>query len=151
MKLSKKGEYAVRALLHICFEKTRDVVTIQEIARQERIPLKFLEQILGALKKGGILSSRRGVSGGYRLSRPAREINLGDVIRLIEGPLAPWADKKTLEGKIEARDKVSGFYAVLLDVRNALSDILDKTTLEDVCERSRKMMEQESRETMFYI
>lgn len=150
MKLSKKGEYALRALIYIYFEKTRDVVSIQEIARVERISLKFLEQILGILKKGGVLASRRGMSGGYRLSRPASQIYLGEVIRLVEGPLSPWADKKVLQERIEARDKHSGFYALLMDVRNAISQILDKTTLEEICQRGKKMMEQSS-ETMFYI
>lgn len=151
MKLSKKGEYALRALIHIYFEKTRDVVSIHEIARTERIPLKFLEQIFGALKKGGILTSRRGVAGGYRLSRPAKEIFLGDIIRLIEGPLAPWADKKALEERVAEHDKHSGFYAVLLEVRNAISAILDHTSLEEIATRSRRLMGQKGEEAMFYI
>ena len=151
MKLSKKGEYAVRALIYIYFEKTRDVVSIHEIVEAERLPLKFLEQILGILKKGGILASRRGMSGGYRLSRPADQIYLGEVVRLVEGPLSPWANQKVLQERLERHDKHSGFYALLMDVRNAISQIMDKTTLEEICERSRKMMEQQSSETMFYI
>src|SRR5215207_3436449 len=88
MRLSKKAEYGLRALVAIARQPRRSW-SIQELAAQERIPIKFLEQILLSLRHAGILSSKRGVGGGYTLVRAAEEIRLGDVITVFDGPLAP--------------------------------------------------------------
>ena len=87
MKLSRKTEYALRALADLATSGEREVVQIQDLARREHLPAKFLEQIFASLKNAGILQSRRGSGGGYSLSRPAGEIALGEVIRCMEGEL----------------------------------------------------------------
>src|SRR5438034_9351028 len=89
MKLSLRGEYALRALIVLGLNYNQPVVRAQTIAKQQNIPKRFLEQILNDLKSGGIVESRRGVNGGYRLARPPEQINLASVVRHIEGALAP--------------------------------------------------------------
>ena len=86
MKLSRKAEYGLRALVAMGRDGTGRTFSIQEIASGENIPLKFLEQILLQLKNGGILRSKRGVGGGYQLARPASRITLADVVETIDGP-----------------------------------------------------------------
>src|SRR6266568_7062368 len=89
MKLSLKGEYALRALLVLGLNYERPIISINAISQQQNIPKRFLEQILNDLKSGGLVQSKRGVAGGYRLARSPREISLASVIRHIEGALAP--------------------------------------------------------------
>src|SRR4029078_10711193 len=91
MKLSVRGEYALRALLVLArdYQDDDSVVRIQEISKRQNIPKRFLEQILNDLKSAGVVESKRGVAGGYRLRRPPQRITLADIIRHIEGPLAP--------------------------------------------------------------
>lgn len=89
MKLSKKAEYAMRALLGMARDTETSTFAIQDIATRERIPLKFLEQILLALKNGGLLRSKRGVGGGYQFQKAPARITLGEVVTLIDGPFEP--------------------------------------------------------------
>src|SRR5882757_3476991 len=89
MKLSVRGEYALRALLVLGLNYDQSVVRIQTISEQQNIPKRFLEQILNDLKSAGVVQSRRGVAGGYRLAKPPQDITLAAVIRHIEGALAP--------------------------------------------------------------
>lgn len=87
MKISKKAEYALRAVLAMCRGAHGTVFSIQSLALDEHIPLKFLEQILLILRKGGVLHSKRGAGGGYTLAKPAARITLGEIIELVDGPL----------------------------------------------------------------
>ena len=89
MKLSKKAEYALRALVAMARDTAGRTFSIQEISTGERIPLKFLEQILLVLKHAGILRSKRGVGGGYQLARPTKRITVADVLDQIDGPAEP--------------------------------------------------------------
>ena len=89
MKLSLRGEYALRALLVLGLHQDEQVVPIARISSEQKIPKRFLEQILNDLKGAGLVSSRRGVAGGYRLAKPADQIPLATVVRHIEGALAP--------------------------------------------------------------
>src|SRR5689334_17944311 len=91
MRVSKRGEYALRALidLGIAKELNRPMLQIREMAKRERIPIKFLEAILLDLKKEGYLDSKLGRNGGYFLKMPMNRIKIGNVVRLIDGPLAP--------------------------------------------------------------
>src|SRR5271154_3868110 len=89
MKLSLRGEYALRALVVLGLNYGESVVRIQTISEQQNVPKRFLEQILNDLKSAGVVESRRGVAGGYRLSKPPERISLAQIIRHIEGPLAP--------------------------------------------------------------
>src|SRR5436190_702301 len=91
MKLTKRGEYALRAIIDLGIAQAagRPVIQISELAQRESIPIKFLEQILVELKKAGYLDSKRGQQGGYWIKMPMAEIRIGDLVRRIEGPLSP--------------------------------------------------------------
>lgn len=133
MRISRKGLYALQALIHLAEHYPEGAVKIREIAEAEHIPEKFLELILLDLKTARFVESLRGANGGYRLKRPPARIMLGEVIRAIDGPLAPFADAETLR-QLVARDKRhSALFKVFLDVRNAASRILDHTSVADLC------------------
>jgi len=138
MKLSKKGEYALRSLINlgIAVEVKRSLVQVSELADNEQIPVKFLEQIMQALKEAGLVASVRGKFGGYRLAKPAREITIGQVVRLIDGPLAPiGCVSQSAYEKCTCPDEAHcGLRMLMLDVRNAIAGILDRYTLADVVE-----------------
>jgi Rrf2 family protein len=144
MKVSKKGEYGVRALCHLAERHSEGVVQIREIARIESIPRKFLEGILLQLKSAGIVRSRRGIDGGYALARPPGEIAMGEVIRLLDGPLAPMGSAAELRELMQRSPRHAGFYEVLMDVRNAAAAILDRTTLQDVVDRNERFRQRAS-------
>lgn len=138
MKLSKRGEYALRALidLGIASELGRPMLAIGELVQQEKIPLKFLEAILLELKRAGYLDSKRGRRGGYRLKRPMNQIRMGEIIRLIDGPLAPIrCVSVTSYEKCSCPDETHcGLRMLMQDVRNAIAHILDNYTLAQVVE-----------------
>ena len=138
MKLSKKGEYALRSLINlgIAAEVGRSLVQVTELAESEQLPIKFLEQIMQALKEAGFVVSARGKFGGYRLAKPAKRITIGEVIRLIDGPLAPiGCVSQSAYEKCTCPDEVHcGLRMLMLDVRNAIAGILDRYTLADVVE-----------------
>jgi len=144
MKLSKKGEYALRALidLGIAAEVDRSLVQIAELAASEQLPIKFLEQIMQLLKEEGFVESRRGKFGGYRLARPAARIAVGQVVRLIDGPLAPInCVSQTAYEKCSCPDEAHcGLRMLMLDVRTAITNILDRYSLADVVEVTLRKM-----------
>jgi Rrf2 family protein len=130
-----KTKYGLHALLHLCEKYNCGSVLIADLAREERIPKKFLEAILLDLKNHGILESKKGKGGGYQLARHPSEINLGQVIRILDGPLAPvscvsqTAYKRCKECKDEHH---CGIRLVMKEVRDAMANILDKTSLADM-------------------
>ena len=136
MKLSKKGEYALRSLINlgIAAEVGRSLVQVSELADTEQLPVKFLEQIMSALKDAKLVMSARGKFGGYRLAKPAKAITIGEVVRLIDGPLAPiGCVSQTAYEKCTCPDEAHcGLRMLMLDVRNAIAGILDRYTLADV-------------------
>lgn len=139
MKISHRGLYALKALLHLAQEHERGLVKIHEIAEEESIPEKFLEGILVTLKNARVVASERGREGGYRLRRPPSEILVGEIVRIMDGPLAPFGDAVELAHRVRTEPRHSGLFELFLDVRNAAAAILDHTTLADVLERNRKL------------
>ena len=139
MKVSKRGQDGMRALCHLAETHGSGVVQIREIARKESIPAKFLEGILLELKHAGIVRSRRGIDGGYELARDPGEIMLGQVMRVLDGPLAPLGSAAELKELMKSDPRQAGFYSVLIDVRDAAAQILDQTTLADVVARNSKL------------
>jgi len=138
MRLSKRGEYALRALIDfgIAAELGRPLIRVSELAEKERLPLKFLEQILMQLKTHGYLETRRGAYGGYKLKMPMESIRFGDVIRLIDGPLAPIScvSMSAYERCTCPDEEHCGLRMLMGDVRNAIAGILDKYSLAQVVE-----------------
>ena len=148
MKLSKKGEYALRSLINlgIAAEMKRKLVQVSELAENEQLPVKFLEQILQALKDAGFVASQRGKFGGYRLAKPASKIFIGEVVRLIDGPLAPiGCVSQTAYEPCTCPDEAHcGLRMLMVDVRNAIAGILDRYTLADVVEITLRRMRSDS-------
>ncbi len=140
MRLSKRGEYGMRAMIALALweaDKGQHSAQIKEIAEHEHIPTKFLEQIMLSMKNAGFLNSKMGVGGGYYLARPASEITLGQIIRVLDGPLAPirCVSQMAYEPCGCPDEETCGLRLVMFDVRNAISEILDNTSLRDVVER----------------
>ena len=135
MNLSKRGEYGLRAMIDLAtWEPKTHVVQIKDIAQREHIPAKFLEQILLTLKNAGLLHSKMGVGGGYYLARPPSEITLGHIVRVLDGPLAPirCVSQMAYEPCGCPDERTCGLRLVMYDVRAAIANILDRTTLQDV-------------------
>ena len=142
MRLSKRGEYGLRAMIFIAaasnsHQGENGMVQTKDIAEKENIPAKYLEQILLTLKNAGLLHSKMGVGGGYYLGRPASEINLGQVFRILDGPVAPirCVSQMAYEPCGCPDEATCGLRLTMLDVRNAIANILDRTSLADVIER----------------
>src|ERR1043166_7140623 len=132
MRISRRAEYALRAL--IALARQGRALQIVELSRIENIPVKFLEQILLALRNAGFLSSKRGVGGGYALRVQPSQIIIGDVIRAMDGPIAPvpCAAKQPLEKCSCPDPQRCALRLLMTDVRDELSDIFDHRTIEDM-------------------
>ena len=135
--LTQKAKYALRACIHLA-ARPGETPRIAEIGAAERIPPKFLEAILLDLRKGGVLESVRGRKGGYRLARPAAMVSMGDVIRLIDGSLAPirCASRQNFEPCQDCAD-VNGCVIrwAMLKARDAMATVLDRCTLAEAAAR----------------
>jgi Rrf2 family protein len=131
MRISKKAEYALRALVAISRHPAKSW-PIQELATKEKIPIKFLEQILLSLRRAGILSSKRGVGGGYTLLRPAAEITLGEVISIFDGPCAPvaCAAEKPCEPCSCPDQRTCPLRLVMRKVRAQMTGVLESVTID---------------------
>ncbi len=144
MKLSVRGEYALRALLVLGLNYDQPVVRIQTISEQQNIPKRFLEQILNDLKSAGVVTSRRGVAGGYRLARRPEEITLAVIIRHIEGALAPVScvSERFYEKCSCPDESRCAIRSVMKEVREAVVRIAERLTIADLCERSRALQQE---------
>lgn len=141
MRLSKRGEYGLRAMITMAEPAQKSdspsMMQIKDISQREQISPKFLEQILLTLKNAGLLHSKMGVGGGYYLARPASEITLGQIFRVLDGPVAPikCVSQMAYETCGCPDEQACGLRLVMGDVRNAIADILDNTSLADVVKR----------------
>jgi len=137
-QLSKRTQYSLRALYALTRKFGEGPVLITNLAQEETIPKKFLEQILVSLKSAGFVSSKKGKGGGYVLAQPPEKITIGSVIRAIEGPLAPLpcASETRFRKCDECVDiQTCGTRIVMRQVRDAMAAILDETTLTMVCRK----------------
>jgi len=137
--ISKKTKYALKALTHLAGQPSSQPVLISELAKAENIPKKFLEFILLSLRKGGILQSRIGKGGGYYLALSPSKVTLGSVVRILEGDLAPvQCLSETNYARCEECDDEAacGIRLVMVDVNEAMAQVLDNLTLADMVSRS---------------
>jgi len=132
MKISQKGLYALQAMMMLARHYNQGAIRIRDIAYEEELPEKFLELILLELKNARIVESVRGAKGGYQLRRAPAEIRLSEIIRLIDGPLAPFGDADQLRVLIDRDAEHRALYRVFLAVRDAAAKILESTTLADI-------------------
>lgn len=152
--ISKKTKYGLQALTTLARKYGEGPVLIATLAKDDDIPIKFLELILLDLKNGGILDSKKGPGGGYLLSRPPEKITVGSVIRMMEGPLAPLpcASETAYRPCEECGDvEHCGTRMVMREVRDAIAEILDRTTLQDVVDRVEASKEKTEEALMYYI
>lgn len=132
MKLSKKSEYACLALICLAQNYNSKLITTIEISQEKDIPRKYLEQIMGLLKGAGYVKSVRGVSGGYKLSKSPEAINLAEVIRLIDGALAPVESVSEHFYEPSPIEQNKKLIVVFKDIRDYISEKLENTTINDL-------------------
>ena len=153
MKLSLRGEYTLRALVVLGQNYQRTIVRIQSISEQQNIPKRFLEQILNDLKSAGVVESKRGVAGGYRLARPPEQITLAEVIRHMQGALAPVScvSERFYEKCSCPDESRCGIRSIMKEVRDAMARMLENFTVRDLCQRAQKLEEDQLKRLDFSI
>lgn len=151
MYFSAKGEYGIMAVLDLALTNGTDLVQAKAIANRQGIPIRFLEQILNALKHAGLIESSRGVRGGYRLAKPAEDIRVGDVIQAVDGPITATTRVPSHQGNGNSHRAGHGaiVQGVWNEVTDTVLDTLNRTTLADLCRRARDR--EEKRVLMYHI
>jgi len=139
MKLSKKSEYGLRALLDLAAHSDQGAVRLKDLADRNNIPIKFLEQIFLALRNAGVVRSQVGARGGYMLSRSSEEITLGEVIRTLDGTIAPvgCVSKIAYEPCTCPDERTCPLRAAMNQVRDAIVAVVDYTSLADAVSRAK--------------
>ena len=132
MRLSAKGEYAVKALLDLALHAGEDLTPIQDIAARQGIPQRYLEQVLLGLRRAGFLVSRRGSAGGYRLARPADQITVGAVLRAVEGAEGTETGRRDPRSADDAGDLAD----LWREIEQAVSGVIDRVTIDDLRRRA---------------
>ncbi len=133
--LTKKGKYGLKAMVHLAGRPVGEATLVNDIATANGIPKKFLDTILGELRNAGLVFSKKGKGGGYTLARPAEEIKIGHVIRVLDGPLAPisCASKNSYRRCEDCADEDHcGVRLVMLEARDAIAMVLDNRTLAEM-------------------
>jgi Rrf2 family protein len=138
LKISQKGLYALEAIMTLGHRYGTGTVKIRDIAMENDLPEKFLELILLEMKNARIVESVRGAKGGYQLRRPPSDIYLSEVIRLVDGPLAPFGDADQLRSLIVSDASHRALYEVFLKVRDSAAKILESTSVADLLRRADK-------------
>lgn len=132
--LTRKGKYGLKALVHLAHLPPGRLAFVGDIAASNNIPKKFLDAILGELRNAGFVQSRKGKEGGYRLARPADEIKIGHVVRVLDGPLAPFpcASRTRYQPCDDCDEATCQVRHMMLDVRTAIAEVLDSRSLADM-------------------
>ena len=151
MYFSAKGEYGIMAVLDLALANGDSPVQAKAIADRQGIPLRFLEQILSALRHAGLVESSRGAHGGYRLSKPAGDIRVGDVIQAVDGPIAMTNRALPRHGNGNGHRARHGslVQGVWKEVKDKVLETMNRTTLADLCRRARDL--EEKRVLMYHI
>lgn len=135
--LSKKTQYAFKALMYLAQNTDKGPVLIAEVAKKKKIPLKFLENILLELKKAGVLESKKGKGGGYYFAVPPGQVPVAKIIRLLDGPIAllPCVSLNFYERCKNCDEKSCGLHDMMVNVRDATLKVLEKRTLADMAKK----------------
>jgi Rrf2 family protein len=137
MKISTRGDYATRALQELALHHDEGPLSVEVIAERQGLPVRYLEQLFLVLRRAGCIASRRGVNGGYYLAKSPKEITLGDILRAVDGPVAPIFCVTSGKRPVCPVEGACALQEVWAEVRDAVSHIVDRTTLEDVRQRAR--------------
>ncbi len=135
MKLSMKSEYACLALIDLSENYGKDLIKIEGISKRKKIPKKYLEQILLSLKRAGLLKSKRGAGGGYMLSKPPSKISIAEVVRLMDGALAPVESVSKYFYEPSPIEKNKQLMGLFRNIRDYVSNKLEKTTFADLIKK----------------
>ena len=135
--LSKKSQYAFKALMYLAQNNDKGPVLIAEIAKKKKIPLKFLENILLELKKAGVLESKKGKGGGYYFAVPPAQVPIARVMRLLDGPIAllPCVSLNFYERCKNCDEKSCGLHDMMISVRDATLKVLEKRSVADIAKK----------------
>jgi len=144
VRISAKGEYAIKAMVDLALHDGQDLQPIQDIAARQAIPQRYLEQVLLQLKRSGFLYARRGSAGGYRLSRPAEEITVGALLRAVDGPPAGPDARRGGRG-----EDAAGLHELWQEIAEAVASVVDRTTLDDL--RRRALDRRRATRPMYHI
>ncbi len=151
MKLSTKGRYGVMAMVDLALNAEAGPVSLKAVAERQGLSESYLEQLAGPLRKAGLITGVRGAQGGYTLAREPQEITVGDIVRILEGPIAPvdCAREGDEGAPIQHCAKSQGCVArgVWVKLRDSIARALDSVTLADLCEEAKS----EEAGYMFYI
>lgn len=137
MKFTAKSDYGIRALMDIAFTQSNRPVQVNDIAARQGIPERYLEQVMTALKKAGIVESIRGVQGGYRLARRADEIRMDQVVEALDGQFIP-IDCTLFEKTCSESSTNCVIGEMWMDIKGAVKDVLTSQTLKDLCDRKQE-------------
>lgn len=132
MRLTTASEYALVALLYITRSRKTDYIPLSTITASQRLPFKYMENLMHKLGRAGIVTGSKGQHGGYKLSRPADKITLAEVVRLLDGPLAPVGSVSKYFYKPTAIEKEKKLSKLMKEIRDHIADKLEKTTLKDL-------------------
>jgi len=142
VKITYKGDYALKAMLDLAMHyESGGVVPLSEIASRQDIPMQYLEQIMLIIKGAGYVTSKRGIGGGFALTKPPAEISIGDIVRLIEGPVEPFICGKKIHDSSCGEEQCCAFREVWLKVTAAISDIVDSVTFAGIMQRTKELKE----------
>ncbi|HUP36983.1 MAG TPA: Rrf2 family transcriptional regulator [Candidatus Limnocylindria bacterium] len=145
MRISAKGEYAIKAMVDLSLHDGRDLQPIQDVAARQGIPQRYLEQVLLQLKRSGFLYARRGSAGGYRLSQPADQVTVGALLRAVDGPpTGPAAPRHGGRG-----EDAAGLHELWQEIAEAVASVVDRTTLDDL--RRRALDRRRATRPMYHI
>ncbi len=151
MRLSTRSKYGLRALLDLATQADDKPVPLKDLARRNNIPIKFLEQIFLTLRHAGIVRSQAGARGGYTLGRPAQDITLGEVIRTLDGTIAPvnCVSKIAYEPCTCPDEQTCSLRVVMSRVRDAIVEVVDNTSLADAIMQGKpsRQMVQDAKKT----
>jgi len=151
MRISHRCEYALRALLELAKSVEAGPIRIEDIAKRQLVPKKFLANLLVQLKRGRFVHSKKGPEGGYYLARPPRQITVGEVVRFVDGPVAPiHCVSRALGEKCEIGGRC-GYFPLWKRVRDAVAEIVDRTTVADVLEEQEREAAASAKVLMYHI
>ena len=140
MKISTKGRYAIRVMLDLALHDSGECIKVKDIASRQGISNKYLEQIIAILNKAGYVKSVRGAQGGYRIAKDPKEYTVGMILRLTEGSMAPVACLEENADECERCDTCETL-EVWKELYDAINNVIDNVTLEDLIERHQKRLE----------
>ncbi|NLC77024.1 MAG: Rrf2 family transcriptional regulator [Clostridia bacterium] len=150
MKLSTRGEYGLRAMFDLALRQGEGPVPLKDVAERQEISGHYLEQLIAGLRKAGLVKSVRGAQGGYMLARPPNEITVGDIVRVLEGPIGPTECVSQEDQTACERSETCIARRVWQRVRDSIVEVMDSITLADMCAEAKKI-ERDGSGDMYYI